>query len=164
MDQRHRAGSAVGTINHGLKVVRRIVNLAATEWIDEHGLTWLQTPPKIRLLPDTEERQPYPRTWDEQARLFKELPSHLAEMALFALNAGCRDGEVCRLQWEWEINVPALGTSVFIIPGWYVKNSDDRLVVLNRAACSVIAARRGQHPTHVFSYKGKPLTRMLNSA
>lgn len=161
---RRKEGAAAGTINHGLKVVRRILNLAASEWIDEYGLTWLVSAPKIRLLPDKDKRQPYPLSWEEQARLFRELPPHLAEMALFAVNTGCRDGEICRLRWEWEVKVPALGTSVFIIPGRYVKNADDRLVVLNRVAASVVEGLRGKHPMHVFSYRGKPVTRMLNSA
>jgi integrase len=147
-----------------LKVVRRILNLAACEWIDEHGLTWLASAPKIRLLPDTEKRQPYPLSWEEQAKLFMNLPSHLAEMALFAVNTGYRDGEICRLKWEWEVNIPAFETLVFIIPGRYVKNADDRMVVLNRIAASVIEARRGKHDTHVFSYRDKPVTRMLNTA
>jgi integrase len=162
--ERSKHGVAAGTINHGLKVVRRILNLAAQEWIDEQGLTWLHVAPKIRLLPDTEKRQPYPLTWEEQARLFKELPGHLAAMALFAVNTGCRDQEVCKLRWEWEVRVPELGTSVFIIPGRYVKNADDRLVVLNRTAQSVVEAQRGQHATHVFVYRRKPTARMLNSA
>ena len=85
-------------------------------------------------------------------------------MALFAVNTGCRDQEVCRLRWEWEVRVPELGTFVFIIPGRYVKNADDRLVVLNRTAQSVVESQRGQHGTHVFAYQGKPTTRMLNSA
>lgn len=164
IEQRRKEGAAIGTINHGLKVARRILNLAASEWIDEHGLTWLANPPKIRLLPDTDKRQPYPLSWEEQKSLFMELPPHLAEMALFAVNTGCRDGEICRLRWEWEIKVPTFGTSVFIIPGRYVKNADDRLVVLNRIAASVVETRRGSHPTHVFSYREKPVTRMLNSA
>ncbi len=164
IEQRRREGAAVGTINHGLKVVRHILNLAASEWVDEHGLTWLQAAPKIKLLPDTDKRPPYPLSWDEQARLFRELRPHLAEMALFAVNTGCRDGEVCRLLWEWEVPVPALETSVFIIPGRYVKNADDRLVVMNRVARSVVEARRGKHASHVFAYRDKPITRMLNSA
>jgi hypothetical protein len=45
--------------------VRRILNLAASEWIDEYELTWLVSAPKIRLLPDTDKRQPYPLSWDE---------------------------------------------------------------------------------------------------
>ena len=39
------------TINMPIEVVRRILNLAAGEWLDENGLTWLQSAPKIRLLP-----------------------------------------------------------------------------------------------------------------
>src|SRR6188474_2245434 len=38
-----------GTINHGLQVVRRILNLASGEWMDERGLTWLLAPPKVKL-------------------------------------------------------------------------------------------------------------------
>jgi hypothetical protein len=57
IEQRRREGVSVGPINHGMKIVRRIVNLASTEWIDEHGLSWLLIPPKVRLLPDTAKRQ-----------------------------------------------------------------------------------------------------------
>jgi integrase len=85
-------------------------------------------------------------------------------MALFAVNTGCRDGEVCSLRWEWEERLPTLNTSVFVIPGRYVKNGDDRLVVLNDIAKSVINEVRGEHPTHVFTFKGKPVLRMMNSA
>jgi hypothetical protein len=46
IDHRRKEGVSVGTIDHGLKVIRRIVNLASTEWIDEEGLTWLAVPPK----------------------------------------------------------------------------------------------------------------------
>jgi integrase len=161
---KRQQGRKVGTINNGLQVVRRIVNLAAAEWVDEQGLTWLQSPAKIKLLPVSERRQPYPLSWGEQAALFRELPSHLAEMALFAVNTGCRASEVSGPMWSWEVSVPELGTSVFIVPGNKVKNADDRLVVINRVARSVIEARRGRHPTHVFTFDGKPVASMLNSA
>jgi integrase len=164
VEERQRQRVAVGTINHGLKVVRRILNLAAQEWVDENGLTWLSHASKIKLLPDTNKRQPYPLSWDEQARLFKELPSHLGAMALFAVNTGCRDQEVCKLCWEWEVQVPELRTSVFIVPGRHVKNGDERLIVLNRIAESVVDAQRGKHLSRVFTYQGKPTTRMLNKA
>jgi hypothetical protein len=49
----------------------------------------------------------------------------------------------------------------FIIPGSSVKNGDDRLVVLNRVALSVIEGRRGIDPPYVFTYKGRPISRML---
>ena len=164
IQMRKAEGVAVGTVNHGLKLVRRIQNLAASEWVDEFGLTWLEAPPKISLLPDKNKRAPYPLSWSEQDQLFQALPEHLAAMALFAVNTGCRDQEVCRLQWDWEQPLPGLRAPVFVIPGRLVKNGDDRLVVLNRAANSVVESMRGRHPTHVFSYRGHPVTRMLNSA
>ncbi|MBI2802686.1 MAG: tyrosine-type recombinase/integrase [Gammaproteobacteria bacterium] len=164
IDARRLDGVAVGTINHGLKVVRRVLNLAASEWLDEYGLTWLATAPKIKLLPDLHKRQPYPLDWDEQTKLFQRLPDHLAQMALFAVNTGCRDAEICNLRWAWEVKLPMLNTSVFIIPGNFVKNGDERLVVLNRIAGSVTEGMRGKHSTHVFSYRGKPVRRMLNGA
>lgn len=68
--------------------------------------------------------------------MFQELAANLARMALFKVNTGCRDQEVCGLRWEWEVPVPELDTSVFIIPGARVKNGDERLVVLNRVARS----------------------------
>ncbi|MFH0341169.1 MAG: tyrosine-type recombinase/integrase, partial [Chromatiales bacterium] len=64
----------------------------------------------------------------------------------------------------WEVSVPEFETSVFIIPGRRVKNGDDRLVVLNRVARSVIEEVRGQHPDYVFTFDGRPMTRVNNSA
>ena len=161
---RRDCGVTAGTINHGLQIVRRILNLASSEWMDDRGLTWLHSPAKIRLLPNRDRRQPYPLDWAEQTRLFQLLPGYLADMALFAVNTGCRDGEICGLRWDWEVQVPELGTAVFIIPGRKVKNGDDRLIVLNRIAASVVATQRGRHLTYVFTYKGQRISRMLNRA
>ena len=52
---------------------------------------------------------------------------------------------------------------VFIIPEELVKNGDERLVVRNDTARSVVNSLRGKHPTHVFSYRGRPLNRMLSN-
>ena len=139
-----------------------------TGHVEEHvgggqGLTWLSAAPKIKLVPDLHKRPPYPLSWEEQERLFGELPEYLAQMALFAVNTGCRDQEICSLRWDWEVAVPQLVTSAFIIPRAFVKNGDERLVVLNGIAKSVLDARRATTPTHLFTYKGKPITRMLTS-
>ena len=45
IDRGRNQTAAKGTINHGLKVVRRILNLTSTEWVDEHGMTWLLSAP-----------------------------------------------------------------------------------------------------------------------
>lgn len=52
---------------------------------------------------------------------------------------------------------------VFIIPGTFVKNSEDHLVVCNVTARSVVESERDKHPTHVFSFRGGPLYRMLST-
>jgi len=119
--------------------------MAASEWLDENNLTWLAAPPKIKLLKVTDAAEPTPLSWDEQTRLFQQLPKHLGRMVLFKVNSGCRDAEVCGLKWAWEVKVRELDTSVFLIPGAKVKNGDERLVVLNRVAKSVIDSVREQH-------------------
>ena len=44
-----------------------------------------------------------------------------------------------------------------------MKNGDERLVVLNRVARSVIDSVRGQHPEFVFVYRGRPIETMNNN-
>jgi integrase len=164
VEARRQSGIKTRTINHGLQIVRHILNLAASEWVDEHGLTWLGHAPKIKLFPEHDLRKPYPLSWEEQNRLFDKLPTHLEKMALFAVNTGCRDQEVCQLRWEWEVQAPELPhLMAFIVPSTFVKNGEDRLIVCNDTARTVVEKERGQHPTHVFSFRSKPLARMLSS-
>jgi integrase len=140
IEGRKRDGVTTRTINHGLQVFRRILSLAASEWMDEYGLTWLVNAPKIKFLPEHDSRKPYPLTWDEQHQLFSEL------------------------RWEWEIKIPELPhILVFIIPAELVKNGKERLVVCNDTALEVVNDERGKHLTHVFTYKGKPLARILST-
>ena len=171
IQQRRNQGVKSRTVNRELAVIRRILNLASRKWRDESGLSWLETSPLIEMQDWGDRRDPYPLDWNEQSRLLEVLPTHLARMALFKLNVGAREQEVVGLRWEWEIAVPELSASVFFVPddptgkyGVSIKNKEDRLLVLNRVARSVIEQARGIHPTHVFSYRGKPVTRMYNSA
>ena len=161
---RRQQGVKTKTINLGLSVVRRILNLAARLWRDGHGLTWLETAPLIQMLPIHDAREPYPLSWDEQGRLFQKLPPHLERMALFKVNTGTREQEVCQLRWDWEVAVPELERSVFVIPRRWVKNREDRLVVLNDVAWNVVNERRGSHAEYVFAHQGHALRAMNNSA
>jgi integrase len=163
VEDRRKQGRRNGTINRTLAVVRRVLNLAARLWRDENGLSWLETAPMIQLLPPTDKRKPYPLSWEEQRLLFRQLPKHLHEMALYKCNTGCREQEVCQLQWAWEVPVPELDTSVFEIPEWLAKNGVARYVVLNSIARRVVEAQRGVHPEYVFTLDGKPLTKIYNS-
>lgn len=169
---RRASGIKSKSINNALSIVRRILNLASRKWRDEHGLTWLGTPPLISMQSTHDARKPYPLSWEEQSGFFRELPAHLARMALFKVNTGTREQEVCHLRWDWEIEVPELDTSVFLIPGDFggrtensgVKNGEDRLVVLNEVARSVVESCRGKHPERVFTFEDEPVGSINNSA
>jgi len=168
------------TINIALERVIRVLNLCARKWRDEARRPWLDTVPMItRLDLRRSTRQPHPLSWEEQSLLFAELPDHLRRMALYKVNSGSREQEVVKLRWDWEIPVPELGTSVFLIPADFggrhenagVKNGDERLIVLNRVAKSVIEGQRGLDPVWVFPYgqpdkdgNATPMHRMNDSA
>lgn len=160
---RRNAGRMPGTINKELAVVRRILNLAARVWRHPDGMTWLATPPLLQMTKGPK-RRPRPINWDEQGRLFQELPPHLERITLFAVNTGLRSGELCRLQWDWEVFVPEIDDSVFLIPDEVAKNGQERVVVLNTIARSVVEAERGKHCRNVFTYKGHAIRRINSHA
>ncbi|MGY6274024.1 tyrosine-type recombinase/integrase [Methylomonas sp. MgM2] len=164
IEHRQKLGIKSGTVNRELSVVRRILSLASRVWRDMDNNPWLPTAPLLRSPNWGDTAHPYPLNIEEQRRFFKELPSHLAEMAMFAVNTGARDKVVGELRWEWEIKIPEIGTSVFLVPGDFTKNGTPCLLVLNSTARNIIESRRGKIATHVFGYRGKPVVRMYNSA
>jgi integrase len=173
INDRKKQGRRAKTINIALGIVRRILNLCAQMWRDDTGQTWLAQSPYIEMLTVNDSKAPYPLDWAEQGKLLKQLPPHLARMALYKVNSGCREAEVCGLRWEWEIDIPDFDPIIFLIPagvtltkarGSQVKNRHDRIVVCDDVACDVVNSMRGQHDTHVFIYKGQPLPMMHNSA
>jgi integrase len=156
-------GASATTINRSLEVVRTILNRAARSCRDTDGRPWLEPmPPLITMLPESP-RLPYPITWKEQDMLFRKLPAHLGRMALFAVNTGLRDSNVCGLQWTWEVAVPELGRSVFVIPSEAFKTKRSHVVVLNDIAWSIVNAQRSLHPVWVFPFRGKRINHMNNS-
>lgn len=159
-------GLSPKTINNAIGVVSAVLNRAARVWRNADGLPWLRlAPPKLtRLSTKGKQAKPYPLSWAEQDALIAELPRHLADAALYAVNTGCREQEVCQLRWEWEVPIPDLNTSVFILPESITKTSTERVVVLNDIAKRVIYAQRNRHEERVFTYKGKPFLKLHNSA
>jgi integrase len=156
-------GSVGGTINRELAVVKRILNLASRYWRDDADQPWMLVAPMLPRLRQLHQRQSYPLSVAEQRLLFSELDGHLRTMALFKVNTGLRQAEVVNLRWEWEVEIPELQTSIFVIPREYTKFELDRYVVLNRIARSVIESCRGRHSERVFTYKGSPITKMYNA-
>ena len=172
-DGKIKKGVANRTVNISIERVVRVLTLCARKWRDDERRPWLDSVPMLTKLEEKKSsRKPYPMSWEEQSILFGELPAHLQTMALFKVNTGCREQEVCKLKWDWEIAVPELGTSVFLIPADFggrhersgVKNGDERLVVLNSVAKSIIEKQRGISKEWVFPYNGTAMHRMNDSA
>ncbi|NIE73060.1 tyrosine-type recombinase/integrase [Pantoea sp. Ap-967] len=172
-DGKVKKGVSNRTINIAIERVIRVLQLACRKWRDEERRPWLDSVPLLTKLDEKKSsRQPYPMSWEEQSILFGELPDHLQRMALFKVNTGCREQEVCKLRWDWEIFVPELDASVFLIPADFggrhensgVKNREERLVVLNSVAKSIIEGQRGISREWVFPYNGTAMHRMNDSA
>ena len=170
--RRHGKPLKAKTINLALDRVRRILNLATRAW-REKGKPWLPgVPPIITMLPQEDQRPPMQLSWKEQREHLHKLPAHLARLALFDLNTGLRDEPLCNLRWEWEVPLLDLGYSVFVVPKRYVKGrKQDRVVVCNSVAQSIIESVRGMHAEFVFVYsqavekpRYRPIETMNNTA
>ena len=159
-------GMAPKTINNVLGIVSTVLNRSARVWRDKDGNPWLTQAPALisRLSVKGKQARAYPLSWSEQDRLLKALPRHLADAALFGLNTGCREQEICQLRWDWEVQLPEMGTSVFILGASITKTSTERVVVLNTVARRVIESRRGIHAERVFTYRGRPVGKLRSSA
>lgn len=172
-DGKMKKGVSNRTVNISIERVVRVLSLCARKWRDDERRPWLDSVPMLTKLEEKKSsRKPFPMSWEEQSILFGELPAHLQTMALFKVNTGCREQEVCKLRWDWEISVPELDTSVFLIPADFggrharsgVKNGDERLVVLNSVARSIIEKQRGVNKDWVFPYNDTAMHRMNDSA
>lgn len=141
------------TVNRTLEVARTVLNRAARVW-RTNGKPWLSAAPLIEMLNEEEtRRKPRPLTWAEQAKLLPLLPPHLERMALFALNTGARDENVCGLRWAWEVPVPEVKRSVFVVPASEFKGKRPHVLILNDVASRIIEEQRGKHKEFVFVYR-----------
>jgi integrase len=153
IDDRWESGAKNATVNRSLEVVRTVMNRAARVWRDQ-GRPWLGVAPLIEMLDETQQRRaPRPINWEEQMRLVPALASHLQRPVLFMLNTGARDENVCGLRWQWEVQVPEIERSVFVVPAAEFKSKRDFVMVLNDVAWSIVQACRGEHKEYVFTYR-----------
>jgi integrase len=139
------------TVNRTLEVARTILNRSARVWRGEDGKPWLGAPPLIEMM-DENPRPSYPISWDEQHQLFGECPPHIVRPALFAVNTGARDENVCGLRWKWEKRIPELGCSAFVVPAEEYKGKRPHVLILNAVAMNLVESCRGVHEEFVFTY------------
>jgi integrase len=136
-----------------LEVVRAILLRGEREWV------WLERAPHVRMLREPKRRVRW-LTGEEGDGLIRELPKHLAEMTRFTLATGLREANVVGLEWS---RVDLERACAWIHPD-QAKARKAIPVPLNADAMAVIRRQQGRHPTHVFTFNGKPVARANNHA
>jgi integrase len=140
-----RRGSKIATINRHLAVMRAILRMARDEW------QWVDTVPKIKLLPGEVERDRW-LTKQEAEKLLSFCPPHIAALARFALATGCRASEITGLEWN--------RVDLDRHTAWlnHTKNGTPRGVPLNHDAVKVLQEQIGKHERFCFTYCGQAIT------
>ena len=147
-----RDGLSERTTDHYMAVLRAILR-AARDW------QWLDAIPKV---PMYQPPKPDARwlTREQFRELVKHLPPHTADMARFAVATGLRRANITGLTWD---RVDLKRRTAFI-PGSQAKARRGIAVPLSSDAVAVLKRWKGKHPTHVFSFRGKPVYQVATRA
>ena len=146
-------GCSNATANRTLEVLRAILRKCVHEW------EWLDRAPQIRMLKEPIRRVRF-LTREEAQRLLGALPPHLSDMAAFTLATGLRAANVTGLQWTQM----DLARRLAWVHADQAKARKALPVPLNAEAVVLIRKWLGKHPTHVFSFRGKPITQVSTKA
>jgi integrase len=152
-DAKLAEGVSNATVNRLLEVLRAILRKCVNQW------EWLDRAPQVRMLKESPRRVRF-LTLEDARRLLAELPTHLADMAAFALVTGLRRANITGLQWT---QVDLVRRLAWIHPD-QAKARKAIPVPLNAEAASLISKQVGKHATHVFSYRGAPITQVSTKA
>lgn len=152
-DARLAEGVSNATVNRTLEVLRAILRRCVQQW------EWLDKAPSVRMLKEPTRRVQF-LTREEVDKLLTELPAHLADMAAFSLATGLRRANVTGLQWA---QVDLVRRLAWIHPD-QAKARMAIAVPLNAEAVVIIRQQDGRHPTHVFSYLGRPIRQVSTKA
>ncbi|HCY16210.1 MAG: integrase [Curvibacter sp. GWA2_64_110] len=138
-----KKGNKPATVNRYLATVRALLRMARDEW------QWIDTFPKIRLLPGEVERDRW-LTHEEAERLIRCCAPHLAALVRYALATGCRAGEITGLEWS---RVDLQRKTAWLNQ---TKNGTPRGVPLNEDAIEVLKEQIGKHSRYCFTFRGEP--------
>ena len=121
------------TINRDLAILRKMLNVAVDwDYLDEADL------PKIKMIKTEQNLKQRILKQDEESRLLNLVPDYLADIIKFALNTGCRKGEILHLKWNQidldEMKIKLVNT----------KAKKQRNVPMNETVESVLLKRKEQ--------------------
>jgi integrase len=146
-------GVRPGTVNRYMALARAILRRACFDW------EWIDRVPKVGMLRDLSNRI-RSLSREEYGRLLAELPDHLRDMAQFSVATGLRQSNVTHLQWK---QISLERRHLWVAADQH-KNGWAHAVPLNELAMQVLVKREGDHPTHVFTYEGNPITQVNTKA
>lgn len=146
-------GHKNATVNRTLELLRAVLRKCVNEW------EWLDRAPYVRMLKEPTRRIRF-LTQEEAKKLLAELPAHLADMATFSLATGLRAANVTGLEWS---QVDEDRRLCWVHPD-QAKARKAIAVPLNGEAIAIVQKQRGNHPTRVFSFKGKPIVQVSTKA
>ena len=135
------------TVNREFSLIRAVLSRATKRW------HWLDFSPAV---PMAALETPDPRflTRQQFGRLVELLPPHAAHMARFAVATGLRRSNITGLTWD------RIEDGFAWVPGSQAKGKRGIPVPLNADAMAVLEERRGAHATHVFTFRGRPITQV----
>jgi integrase len=129
--RRRIEGASPCTINRELALLKHSFNIALKEW------EWVQENPVLKI---SMEKEPPSRdrwlTYEQEERLLASSPPWLREIIIFAVETGCRRGEILSLEWP---NVD-LRNKVATIFG--SKTGERRTIPLTQRALDVLLLRQ----------------------
>lgn len=152
-DAKLAEGVSNATVNRVLEIVRAVLRKCVNQW------EWLDRAPNFRMLKEPTRRIRF-LAREEAQRLLAALPEHLADMAAFSLATGLRRANVTGLHWT---QVDLVRRIAWVHPD-QAKARKAIAVPLNAEAVVLIRKNLGKHPTHVFSYKGRPIVQVSTKA
>ena len=146
-----KKGNKPETINRYLALIRSLLRMARDEW------QWIETFPKIRLLPGEVERDRWLSPVEALA-LLGVCPPHLAALVKFALATGCRAREITGLEWN---RVDLNRRTAWLNQ---TKNGTPRGVLLNQDAVDILVEQLGKHSRVCFTYQGNAIAWELSNS
>ncbi|MCX7125385.1 MAG: site-specific integrase [Gammaproteobacteria bacterium] len=152
-NKKSATGVSDARVNRVLALIRSILNRAVNQW------EWLDSAPKIKLRKESGHRMRW-LTRSEAKKLIAQLPSHLADMAIFTLATGLRQSNVKNLKWQ---NVDLSNKHAWVNAD-EAKGAKAISVPLNLDALAILKRRLGTDPKYVFTYKGKPVFNVSTKA
>lgn len=139
-------GVGPATVNRHLALIKSIMRRAWSTW------KWIDQVPHIEMRTEPEGRTRFLAP-DEAHALIGALPQHLADMATFSIQTGLRASNVTGLKWS-RVD---LNQRLVWVEAAESKSRKPIGVALNSVAIEILERNKGQHPTYVFTYEGKPI-------